>query len=336
MAVTRLADVVVPEVFAPYMMKATKERSVFFQSGIFRNDPSFQAFLAGGGSTVNVPFWKDLDNTEANVASDDPTSDATPLKITAGQDIGCRQVKTQGWSTADLTAELAGSDPMQAITDRVAAYWERFYERTLVSTLQGVYADNVANDSGDMVNDVGTDAVGTPTADELFNADAFIDAEATMSDVRSELSLFVVHPIVMTRMKKNNLIDFIPDARGEVNIPNYQGYRVVESRNAKTITGTNRTKYVSYLIGNDALCWSDHPPATPVEIDRDASQADGMGVEELWTRHQFLMHPYGVAYQASGVSGSFPTLAELEAAARWDRVYTEREQVPIAFLLTNG
>jgi len=38
MATTRLSDVIVPEVFYPYMIKRTKERGAIFQSGILRSE----------------------------------------------------------------------------------------------------------------------------------------------------------------------------------------------------------------------------------------------------------------------------------------------------------
>ena len=72
MAVTRLSDAIVPEVFFNYMLKKTETKSNIFQSGVMRKDADLAKKLAGGGRTFNVPFWKDLDDTESNVASDDP------------------------------------------------------------------------------------------------------------------------------------------------------------------------------------------------------------------------------------------------------------------------
>src|SRR5690606_17290484 len=129
---------------------------------------------SGGGRTVNVPFWRDLDNTEGNVATDDPADVAVPRNITAGRDTAIRQIRTQGWSSARLVAELAGDDPQKRIAERVAAYWVRQFQRNLVATLTGVFADNVANDGGDMVKDIGTDAAGTPTAAQLISAEAIL------------------------------------------------------------------------------------------------------------------------------------------------------------------
>ena len=40
-AITRLTDVIVPSVFAPYVIKATMEQSELIKSGIVANAPEF-------------------------------------------------------------------------------------------------------------------------------------------------------------------------------------------------------------------------------------------------------------------------------------------------------
>jgi hypothetical protein len=334
----RLSDVIVPEVFFPYMLQKTKERAAIFTSGILNDDSRLSAFLAGGGRTANNPFWKDLSDTESDVGNDDPASLSVPEKITTGKDIVVRQVRTKSWSTANLVADLAGADPMQAVADSVAAYWERQFNAILVATLHGVYLDNVTNDAGDMVNDIGTDAVGAPTAAELVSAEAIIDSKQTMGDAAEDLKAIIMHSVVYSRLQKQNLIDFIPDSRGEINFPTYLGYRVIVSDTAKKITGTNRTEYVTYLVGAGALAWHEASLKTSpmIEVEREALQGGGMGVDILVSRRQFVLHPNGIKWTDTACAGEFPTNTELAAVSNWDRVYAERKQIPIAFLVTNG
>jgi hypothetical protein len=336
MAVTQLTDAIVPEVFFPYMLKETARLSQIFQSGILRQDANMAAKLAGGGTTFNVPFWNDLARVQANIASDNPATVAVPQKIGAGKDMAIRQIRTQGWSTADLVSELAGSDPMQAIASRVSKYWVDEFQSVLVNTLSGVFADNVANDASDMLLDIGTDAVGTPTAAELVSAEAILDAAQTMGDASDKLSVLIMHSRVYTRLAKQNLIDFIPDSEGRVRFPTYLGYRVVKDDGVRAVVGTNRTKYWTYLAGEGAIGWAESAVDTPVETDRFPAQGNGMGVEQLWTRRQYAMHPYGIAFTNASTVGEFPTDAELAAATNWNRVYPERKQISIAALVTNG
>lgn len=338
MAATRLSDVIVPEVFYPYIQKRTTEKSAIFNSGLLVTDANMSKFLAGGGRTANVPFWKDLDNTESEIANDDPADTITPQKISAAKDVAVRQVRTQAWSSMRLSAVLAGDDPMMRIADLVSDYWTRQFQRILVSSLYGVYQDNVTNDSGDMVLDIGTDATGTATADELISAEAILDAAQTMGDASDALDSIIMHSVVYNRLAKQNLIDFIPDSEGHVRFPTYLGYRVIKDDGVKTITGTNRTKYVTYLMGRGSVCWNEAPtsPSPNIEVDRKPEQGNGFGGDILYSRRQFVMHPYGIKWTDTTVTGEFPTNTELATTANWDRVYAERKQINIAFLTTNG
>lgn len=336
MALVRLSDVIVPEVFFNYMSKDTTEKTEIFRSGIMRPDAELAAKLSGGGEVFNVPFWNDLDTTEPSVANDDTASTITPGKITASRDKARRQIRTRAWSTADLAGVMAGSDPMQRIVGRVNNYWERQFQSSLVNTLTGIFADNAANDSSDMILDIGSDSSATATAAELVSAEALIDAAHTMGDNHTVLTTVVMHSNVEKRLKKLNLIDFIPDSEGKMTIPSYLGYRVIVDDGVRKVVGSNRTKYWTYLVGPGAIGWGEVAVATPVEVDREPAQGNGMGVEILYTRRQFVMHPYGFAWQESSVAGEFPTNTELATAANWNRVYAERKQIPIAALVTNG
>lgn len=336
MAVTRLTDVVVPSVFSAYEMRRTKEISAIFSSGILRMDANLANFLAGGGQTINVPFWKDLPTAEPNTSSDDPAVSATPSKITTGTDIAIRINRNNGWSDADLVAELAGSDPMKAIGERVAAWWARAFQAHLVNMLRGVFADNIANDAGDMVNTIGTDAVGASVAAERISAEEILDTAQTMGDAQADLSLLIMHSVQYNALAKLNLIDFIPDSEGRVRFPTYLGYRVIIDDGVPAIAGTNRIMYWTFLVGPQAIGFAEHPPMVPVETIRKPEQGNGGGVEELWSRRQYVMHPYGIKFTSTSLAGQSPTNTELATATNWDRVVVERKQIPLALLRSNA
>lgn len=336
MSVVRISDVIVPEVFFNYMAKDTTEKTAIFRSGILKPDAELAGKLSGGGRTFNVPFWNDLDNTEAGVANDDPAANATPGNIGTGKDIARRQVRTRGWSTADLSGILAGADPMQRIRERVTGYWDRQFQRILVKTLTGVFASNVTNNSSDFIKDISNDSAATATAAELVSAEAIIDTKYTSGDAADVYKVIVMHSTVKKRLEKLNLIDFVPDSEGRIQFEYYLGLLVVVDDGVYTIAGTNRTKYYTYLVGPGALGWAEVPVTTPVEVQRYASQGNGMGVEQLWTRRQYVMHPYGIKWTDTSVAGEFPTNADLANGTNWLRVYAERKQIPISVLITNG
>ena len=337
MAVTRLTDAVIPAVFVPYMLKETMTKSAIFQSGILRQDAQMSSFLSGGGQTVNVPFWNDLaDTSTANISSDDPAVTAAPDKIVAATDIAVRNNRNKAWSDADLVSELAGDDPMKRIGSRVSSWWAREFQRYLVSVLRGITAANTASNAGDMQIIIGTDAVGAPAAAEKVSANAILDAAQTMGDASDVLDTIVMHSVVYTGLAKQNLIDFIPDSEGKVRFPSYLGFQVVKDDGCPAVAGTNRIMYHTYLIGKNALAFAEVPPDVPVETFRYPAQGNGAGVEELWTRRQWVMHPYGIKWTSTAMVGRSPTDAELRTATNWSRVYPERKQVAIAILQTNG
>jgi len=335
MATTQLADIIEPSVFARYVIDQTKSLSALFASGIVQPSAEVAALIVGGGSIYNMPFWNDLGNTVSNVGSDNPASSATALKVTAANEKAVKHYRNQLWSAADLVSTVAGDDPIKMIGDRVAAYWSRDMQRILIASLTGVLADNVANDAGDMINNVATDAAGTPTSAELVGPATILDAKQTMGDAGETITGIAMHSVCFTRLQKDNVIAYMPAAETNVRIPTYLGKTVIVDDGLPAVAGTNRITYTSILFGAGAVAQADGAPKVPVEIDRAPAQGDGEGIETLHNRQHFVLHPRGISFIAGSVVGKSPTNAELALAANWNRVY-QRKSIPIAFLKTNG
>jgi hypothetical protein len=329
---TTLTNAIVPDVFLAYMIKETTERADIFMSGAIKQDPQMGALLGGGGRTFQHPFWGDLDNTESGVGSDDPEIVASTGKIAATKLQFVRQLRTRGWSSARLVAELAGSDPQRAIAGLSGAYWSRQFNRFTVATLTGVFADNADNDGGDMILDVS----GETGIDAMISPDAVLEAKQTMGDEAGALKLLIMHSRVYTNLQKQNLIDFIPNARGEITIPTYLGYQVLVTDTVPVTADGDDFLYTTYLLGQGVLGFAESPPAMPVEVERKPDQGNGVGVDKLWTRRQFALHAYGFNWTDASCAAEFPTNAELAAAANWDRKFPERKQVAMAALITKN
>lgn len=345
---TQVVDVIVPEIFTPYIQQLTEEKSRIVQSGAMQADPMLGNFLSGGGLTVNVPSWKDLDNDEENISSDNPAdqfkrpgwdatrTDSTPKKIGTAQEIAVRLSRNNSWAAADLAAVLAGADPMQAIANRVADYWTRRLQVAFVSTMKGNFAQNAtATDATHVQNDMTHDVSGTVFADGTtnFTAENFIGATLTMGDSMQSLTMIMVHSVVYARMQMNNLIDFIPDARGEVMIPTFLGREVIVDDGMPVNGGV----YESWIFGAGALRFGSGSPKVPTEVQRQAQAGNGGGQEILYNRVEWVIHPVGNAYKgASPIGGpsNATTTNNLANADSWARVYTERKQIKIARLIT--
>lgn len=331
---TKIADVIVPEVFNPYFIQRTMEMARFYMGGIVSNDEALNELAQSGGRLLNMPFWNDLTGDD-EILSD--SSALTPGKIQAGQDVAVLHMRGRAWSVNDLAKALSGDDPMAAIGDLVAQYWARRMQAVGMASLKGVFADNASNDGGDMQVNVTGATNADVTADTKFSGDVFIDGQATFGDAIGGLSGIGFHPVVYHNLKKIDNISFEKESEGDLEIETYRGLRVIVDRNLPAVAaggsaaGDTAPKYTTYLFGNGALGMGQGGAPVPSETDRDSLA----GEDILVTRSHFIMHPRGVKFTDSSVAGKSPTNAELEAAGNWDRVY-EREAVRIAAVITNG
>jgi hypothetical protein len=337
MALTQIADVIVPSVFEPYKQQITETKSNLIASGALVRDPAIDELLAGAGLTFNAPSWKDAANDTDQVPDDDPTHVATLYKTGTSQEILVRLNRNQHWSSADLAAALAGADPQRSIADRVGYYWTRRLQAAFVATLKGVFADNAAAPGGsehvedDMAVDISGGAYVPGVTD--FSAESFIDACATMGDSMEDLGMVMVHSVVYARMQKNNLIDFIPDSQGVVRIPTFLGRRVIVDDGMPVTANV----YDSWLFGAGAVRLGVGTAKVPVETTREALQGYGGGVEILSNRIVWAVHPVGCKYAGTAPNGGPDNTANaqmLAAAASWMRVFPERKQIKIARLIT--
>lgn len=314
---TKIADIIEPEVFNPYFINRTTEMARFYMGGIVSNDAQLNALATAGGRTITMPFWNDLTGNDEVLSDSNPL---TPGKIDSGTDVARLHMRGRAWGANDLAQALSvgRADPMAAIGDLVAEYWARRMQALLLSSLTGVFADNTANDGADM----------TAGADNVpFDANLFIDGQATFGDAIGGYSGVAFHPVIYHNLKKIDNISFEKQSEGALEVETYRGLRVIVDRNMPVTSGT----YTTYLFGQGAIGFGQGAAPVPSETDRDSL----LGEDYLITRQHFILHPRGVAWQEGGVAGESPTNAEVAAAARWDRVY-EREQVRIARILSNG
>ena len=336
MATTSLSDIIDVTIFRDLPQIEGPEKTRFFESGIITRNGLLDELANAPGKSIELPYWNDLDGSaEVNYSSDDPAISATPQKIAQGEQTARKAFVNQGWQAADLASELAmGGTAMEAVRARTDRYFARQWQRRLIAATNGVLADNVTNDSGDMVIDVASESISGQGAGTRFNRDAFTEALYTAGDSAEIFTTIAVHSVVMAQMVKNNDIDFIPDSDGMATIPTYMGKRVIVDDGLTVTAGTtDGFKYNSVLFGPGAFGYGVGSPITPVAIDRNEEQGDGGGIETLWVRNTWLLHPFGFQQTGTPDGVSF-TQEELALAAQWDRVLP-RKNVPMAYLVTN-
>ena len=217
MAVTKIADVIVPEIFTPYVMERTAEKSKILQSGIAIANPKLNELVTAGGKTMNMPFWQDLTGDDEIITE---SGSLTPDKITAGKDVACLLIRGKAWGAHELAGALAGADPMAAVGDLVSDYWARREQKILVSVLKGVFASPSMSDHV-------LDKSGVATG---INASMVLDGKQLMGDSGDKLQAMMMHSAVYTSLQKQNLITTVIEtgpSGSQVAVDKYLNYDVV-------------------------------------------------------------------------------------------------------------
>ena len=327
MAVTRLIDIVEPQVFADYILQNTMQKTALFRSGVAVNNAEIARQLKAGAHSFTVPYWHDLGDEEANIANDDPAVNSTPNKLGSGKQIVRKSFLHQSWSAMNLASEIAGDDALQRIQTRVTSYWDRQAQRRLIASLNGVLAGNVGNDAGDMVHDISAET----GAAAVFSAEAVIDTAGTMGDAMDSLTGIAMHSDIYRQALKNDLIEFIPDSQGG-QIATFRGLATIidDGLPVDTVNGT----YTSVLFGRGAVGYALAPPqiADGIEVENLPSAGRGAGQQILHSRINLAMHPAGFSWAEGTITDESPTIAELADASHWLRS-VERKAVPMAFLV---
>ena len=304
---TLIENVIVPEVFNPYVIQRTAELSAFYQSGIIARTPALDTLARSGGRLLNMPFWEDLTGDD-EVLSD--TTALTPGKIEAEQDVAALLMRGKAWSVNDLAKALSGDDPMAAIGDLVAGYWARRFNAILIKTLSGIFG-NSATEMDDNIHDI-TSQTAVADADVISAATA-VDAIYKLGDSADKLTGFAMHSATVAKLAKDNLIEYIKPSEGDPEVPYFLGKRVVVDDSLPKSGGT----YTTYIFGEGAFGWGEGAAPVPTETGRDILAGDDILVH----RRHFILHPRGVAFQDDQVSGSSPSNTELADYQNWKRVY---------------
>ena len=309
MAKTKIADVIVPEVFNPYVIQRTAELSAFYQSGIIARNENLDALARSGGKLINMPFWEDL------TGDDEVLSDSTALtvgKIEADQDVAALLTRGRAWSVNDLAKALSGDDPMAAIGDLVAEYWARRFQAILIKTLDGIFSPGTTSHSPGM--DTNKHDISSETGDAaVIDAKTAVDAIYKLGDNADKLTGFAMHSATVAKLTKDDLIETIPPSEGKPAVRTFLGKPVVVDDGLPNDNGV----YTTYIFGAGAFGWGEGGAPVPVETARDALAGDDILVH----RRHFILHPRGVAFQNASVSGPTPSNTDLANYENWLRVY---------------
>jgi hypothetical protein len=322
---TLRSDIIIPEVFTPYVIEQTTQRDAFLASGVVQ--PMAELNATEGGDFINVPFWKANLSGDFEVLTD--SSSLTPGKITADKQVGVILHRGRAFEARDLAALAAGADPMAAIGAKIADYVANQRQKDLLSCLAGVFGALGNNATAPFV-DLSIDGLtaDTPT---VLSPRHVAEARSLLGDQGDKLTAVCMHSKVYYDLVERRAIDYVSTAEargttttqsggsmvaaygGEVNVPTYMGLRVIVSDDVQTDGSGSSTEYATYFFTQGAVA-SGEQMAMQTETDRDIlAKSDAMSIDL-----HYCYHPVGAKW---AVTTANPTRAQLETVANWSKVY---------------
>ena len=324
MAITKIADVIVPELFNPYVVKRTMELCALAQSGIIVNSPEFDRLASEAARTHNMPFFEDLTGDSEATLED---KEMTPAKIGSNKDVSTTILRQKMWASTNLAAALAGSDPMKAIGDLVAGFWARDLQKELVALLAGIFGtytpDGESASPVTQMEDHILDLTKQSSAQaKIISASAFIDACQLMGDAQGILTDVAMHSATKSYLKKKNLIQTERDSTS-VEFETYQGRRVTVDDGCPV---DKDGVYTTYLFSQGAIALGNGSPVGHVATEIDRDKKTGGGIDYLINRKAYILHMRGVAYTGEVRENvETPTREELKNAQNWKPVYEPKQ-----------
>ncbi len=339
MAETGIADIIIPEVFNPYVMEFSATLSDLALSGVIAPDPRMDALASGGGQVIKMPEWNDIsDGEESQVLSD-----KNPLgvkKVTAKQQNAHILQRGEAWAAHDLASDLSGDDPMRAIALRVGKYWMNDQQSSLVSVMNGVFDGPLA---ATHVHNISIADGDEAVAANKLGADGVIDGLAKLGDNLGAIAAIAMHSVPFYTLLKLKLIEFVTTSiqnetgveGATLQLPYYLGKRVIVDDGCRRVAGgSSGYVYSTYLFGNGVIARGAAQPKTPTETDRDSLG----GYDVLVNRMHYVIHPKGLSFAPAGggaLVGDTPTNAELATAAKWSKSWADKN-IHLIEIKSNG
>jgi len=328
MAVLR-SDIIIPEIFTPYVLEQTTQRDAFLASGVVA--PMAELNATEGGDFVNVPFFSANLSGDFEVLSD--SSSLTPGKISTDKQVGVILHRGRAFESRDLAALAAGSDPMAAIGQKIGAYIANQRQKDLLACLDGVFGsiNNNSNSSAFFDLCIDSESGDTPTG---LSPRHVAKAKAILGDQGDKLTAICCHSKIYYDLVERKMVDYVlasdgnggsatasggtiaPAYGGDNTVPTYCGLRVIVSDDVSTTGSGSSTEYSTYFFTQGAVASGEQAGLT-TETDRDIlAKSDAMAIDLHYT-----YHPVGSKW---AVTTTNPNRTQLATVGNWSKVYATK------------
>ena len=326
---TLRSDLIIPEVFTPYLIEATTQTDSFLQSGVVQPLAELNLSAERGGDFVKIPFYKANLTGDFEVLTD--STSLTPAKITADNQIAAVLHRGRAFSSRDLASLAVGGgiDPMAAIAQKMAAYVNNQKQKDLYSCLTGAFGSINANSSSSALFDLTIDSESgdSPT---VLSPRHIARAKSKLGDQGGKLTAIAMHSNVYGDLLERNMIDRIYDNTGAPDtgatggsttrafdgpnvVESFGGLRIIVSDDIPTTGSGASTEYSTFFFTQGAVVTGEQAPIR-TQTDRDILALEEAMAVDL----HYIYHPVGLKY---AVSTDNPNRTVLETVASWSKVY---------------
>lgn len=306
---TKITDVIVPEIFKGYVNKDPLELNAFYQSGVMVRTPEFDTLAAQGGYTGNMPYWDELDG-DYEQRKDADSGLPTFNKITAKKEVYVKCFDVYRVGSSSIASELAGSNAMEAIRQKVMHKIANLDQKRILQTLEGVFAaTSMAKNVLDISKLEGEKAV--------FSASALIEAQGLLGDRQDQVMAIAMHSATYTLLKQQNLITSRTNAdQTGLPIEFYGNKRVI----VDDTLAPKSDVYTTYIFTAGAIAYGRGGENYPLEIGK----IPHMEEEGITIRKNHIFHVRGTKWKGASDQIINPTV-ELVKGTNWEAAYPNKQ-----------
>lgn len=340
---TAISDLWVPSIWVQGLNERLNTFPSLLTSGIAQRNELFDGYAAGAGTSVNLPYFRDI--TDQADAVQVENAQPTRQVIGSGKQIAALLNRETANDATALAKQVSGATPVDAILGQLAVRRQKQRQTTLLNISRGLFDFSAVpnNATGCLRNvryDIFLEAGATPPAAQMISGPAFIDAVSLLGERTADVvgGAIVMHPTVRATLLKLDQISFEHFSTQEgIRLETYKGLRVFVSNLLRRAGATSGFVYDTYIFAPGVFAWGEKEQRGDVVDVASLSywHDTPKNVEEIYDRSRFILHPNGCKWVGTP-AGQSATNAELATAANWNLDYQSADRCGIVCLRSNG
>lgn len=326
-----------PEVFSRYMSENATWNDAIIASGVLAQDNTIMDLIGEKGNIATIPFYTPIDEQDSQALNNDGETDNTPVEITGKKQTCMLIQRMKAWKAKDFTKELTGAEPMTHVANSVADFYKQVRTRDLMTTVDAVLSLSGMENHITDLSLTGEGTVGD--VNKIDDTTLIFAQQKALGDSADKMGLLVLNSYIYAKYKAMGLVDYnkytIANAvEREVNLPTIGGFTpLVTDRFTVDTTGTNPV-YKTYMLGTGSVLTCDKTNyENPYYTDYDPETS--AGIEKLYTKQGYVLHPNGFSINANKIAKESPTNAELGAKANWSLAFNQKN-IRMGVIKSNG